>query len=180
MSDRQALMDSLIAAGCDVFEPGNPHFPQGVPQYNVLSWLFQHCMASGVQLEGYEVNQVVDHIQAKANRVKASAPSHHLTVKALREMLSGLPENMPVMYQRIEDVYFEKHNWKTVPLTWEAHEASTEEIAYAQEHPSEHMRIEQDGDKTLCRQYSPYVAAFGAYVTKDDEGLRYLCIHAHY
>ena len=33
----------------------------------------------------------------------------HLTVRELKAMLSDLPDETPVYYQRIEDVYFEKY-----------------------------------------------------------------------
>lgn len=38
----------------------------------------------------------------------------HLTVGALRKAMEGLPDDAPVVYQRIEDVYFETHSWTTV------------------------------------------------------------------
>jgi hypothetical protein len=41
------------------------------------------------------------------------------TVGDLRRKLKGLPDGMPVYYQRIEDVYFRKRGWKTRRLLWE-------------------------------------------------------------
>lgn len=40
--------------------------------------------------------------------------TNHLTVGQLRKAMEGLPDDAPVVYQRIEDVYFEKHGWETV------------------------------------------------------------------
>lgn len=46
-----------------------------------------------------------------------------LTIGELQDMIkrSGLPENTPVVYERIEDAYFENHNWHTVDVDWEIH-----------------------------------------------------------
>ncbi len=35
----------------------------------------------------------------------------YLTVGQLKKRLKGLADDMPVFYQRIEDVYFKKHGW---------------------------------------------------------------------
>jgi len=34
-----------------------------------------------------------------------------MTASALKEVLKKVPNDTPVYYQRIEDVYFEKHGW---------------------------------------------------------------------
>lgn len=36
----------------------------------------------------------------------------YLTVGRLREAIKDLPDDAPVLYERIEDVYFDKHGWK--------------------------------------------------------------------
>jgi hypothetical protein len=36
------------------------------------------------------------------------------TVKDLKEYLKDVPDDYEVVYERIEDVYFEKHNWITI------------------------------------------------------------------
>jgi len=38
----------------------------------------------------------------------------HMTVGDLRKKIEGLPDDTPVLIERIEDVYFEKHGWTTV------------------------------------------------------------------
>ena len=35
-----------------------------------------------------------------------------LRVGHLKQILSGLPDDLPICYQRIEDAYFKKHGWK--------------------------------------------------------------------
>lgn len=41
------------------------------------------------------------------------------TVRQLKERLNGVPDDTPILYQRIEDVYFKKHGWKTIELPWD-------------------------------------------------------------
>ena len=36
---------------------------------------------------------------------------HYLTVGELKRALEGMADGAPVFYERIEDVYFEKHGW---------------------------------------------------------------------
>lgn len=43
----------------------------------------------------------------------------YLSVGDLKELIKDLPDNMPVAYQRIEDMYFEKYGWKTMELRWD-------------------------------------------------------------
>jgi hypothetical protein len=180
MDNRTEIIDALVAAGCEVFTPDLPHFPQGVPKYNILGWLFQHCMETGQVISRFEQDQVVMRVQARANRVADAGMGHFLTVGELRDKLTRLPENMPVTYQRIEDVYFEKHSWKSVPLTWETHDAHERDIAYLQENPGPMTALVEVNGKLMVRNLSEYIPAFGAYVTEDDEGRSYFCIHAHY
>lgn len=39
---------------------------------------------------------------------------HKLTVGELKEILYKMDDEAPVLFERIHDVYFEKHNWATV------------------------------------------------------------------
>jgi len=43
----------------------------------------------------------------------------YLKAKDLRKALENVPDDVDVMYQRIEDVYFEKHGWEPVPMLFE-------------------------------------------------------------
>lgn len=36
---------------------------------------------------------------------------HYLTIGRLKEFIKDLPDDGKIYYQRIEDVYFEKHGW---------------------------------------------------------------------
>jgi len=39
-----------------------------------------------------------------------------MTVKELKRKIEELPDDMEVYYERIEDVYFDKYGWQTIPL----------------------------------------------------------------
>jgi hypothetical protein len=39
-----------------------------------------------------------------------------LTVGSLREFISDLPDDMLVLYERIEDVYFDIHHWTSTEI----------------------------------------------------------------
>jgi hypothetical protein len=84
---------------------------------------------------------------------KASTPvttQWGMTVGDLREVIKGLPDHTPVLYQRIEDVYFKKRDgWQTIKLPW-------------------------DNDST-----SEYMRAWCAFKTKY-KGRKILGIDAHY
>lgn len=84
-----------------------------------------------------------------AERVASTFPS--LTVGELRARLEGVPDDALVLYQRIEDVYFETHGWKTVSLVWERED-----------------------------EYSEYVPSFSAYKTTAADGRAVFVINAHY
>lgn len=53
---------------------------------------------------------------------------NYLTVKELRKCIARLPENTPVFYHRIEDVYFKKHGWKPDLLVTDEWEEGDEYI----------------------------------------------------
>lgn len=43
----------------------------------------------------------------------------YLTVGELKKALQDVPDEVAISYQRIEDVYFEKHHWKGKRLKFE-------------------------------------------------------------
>lgn len=89
---------------------------------------------------------------------------YYLSVGRLREALKDLPDDMPVMYQRIEDFYFATHNWKTIPIVWERH----------------NPRVFPDGDIYDGIGWSNYIIGFSAYKTETPEGDEVFVINAHY
>lgn len=45
--------------------------------------------------------------------------TEYMTLKQLREFVEAtkdMPETAPVYYERIEDVYFERHGWAVLPV----------------------------------------------------------------
>lgn len=58
-----------------------------------------------------------------AEEYRENPRSHYLTVGQLKERIKDLPDDMPVLYQRIEDQYF-AHGWKAIELEWDYHEMS--------------------------------------------------------
>lgn len=109
----------------------------------------------------------------------------HLTLGALRKLLdknAGLPDDVPVFYQRIEDSYFtanEDNGWRVTLLPWESFAWSEErEQAYI-ENGYDYRVVMRDGKKYLM-DLTEYIAAFGAYVAEDEYGNKAVCIHAHY
>lgn len=73
-----------------------------------------------------------------------------LTVKELKKRIENLPDDMLVCYQRIEDVYFSEHHWRTT-IGQCNHEADTE-----------------------------YILAFSCATTMTAAGVTVLGIRAHY
>ena len=67
-----------------------------------------------------------------------------LTVGQLKRWIKEhkIPDDANVYYQRIEDVYFERHGWNTIKRPWNGGETETE-----------------------------YIEAFGCYKFKDDSNL---------
>ncbi len=52
-------------------------------------------------------------------RLRAGQFREFLSVGGLREALKNVPDDMPLLYQRIEDVYFDQHGWEAHRLLWE-------------------------------------------------------------
>jgi hypothetical protein len=75
-----------------------------------------------------------------------------LTVKELKRKIENLHDDTEVFIERVEDIYFEHHNWTTERLVFSA-----------------------DKDN-IPLEYVDYFGASQAYVTKDKK----LIIGAHY
>lgn len=73
------------------------------------------------------------------------------TVGDIRKAIENLPDDAPVFYQRIEDTYFNDHNWDTYRFPWE-----------------------------YPKEYSKYILAFSAYDQETADGRKVLVINAHY
>jgi len=56
--------------------------------------------------------------------------SHQYTVKDLKLSIKDLPDDTIVHIERIEDVYFEKHNWETETKDWIPEQPGLETTTY--------------------------------------------------
>lgn len=68
-------------------------------------------------LKSRETDDLGDRESLEGGRLNNNFP--HLTVKELRKALEGVPDKTPVAYQRIEDIYFETHNWTSHVLPFD-------------------------------------------------------------
>lgn len=53
---------------------------------------------------------------SKEAKEKYGVKGHYLTVGALRKALENYPDDSLIVSQRIEDIYYEKHNWETIKM----------------------------------------------------------------
>ena len=86
----------------------------------------------------------------------------YLSIGDLKELIKDLPDEMPVAYQRIEDVYFEKHHWKAEKLTFD--------------YPVL-VGWDEFDNKIYEPNLSEYITAFSAYKHNDKD---IFVINAHY
>jgi hypothetical protein len=106
-----------------------------------------------------------------------------MTVGELKKRLEGVLDTTPVAYQRIEDVYFEKHNWDqaSIKLTWDSRklESMQEYEAWPPEAKAG-TKLETRADGLYAIEQSTYVAAYNAFADKDDDGCSVFRIDGHY
>ena len=53
---------------------------------------------------------------SKEGKERYRDKGHYLTVGQLRKQLENFPDDALVVSQRVEDVYYEKHNWETIKM----------------------------------------------------------------
>jgi len=112
-------------------------------------------------------------------------PELWLTVgqlKAILEKNAGIPDNTPVLYQRIEDTYFDTSidkGWRLTLLPWERHDWTQELEDWFMASRSPFHLIEEEG-KRYIQELSSYIKAHSLYLTSDEQGTLAICIHAHY
>ena len=86
--------------------------------------------------------------------------NHFLTVGGLKKFLNDhpLPDDAPVLIQRIEDVYYEKHNWGVLSKQ------------------GEHTFFDKDGtiNKQSMEQYHP---AWSCVKYKDEDDILFIDLH---
>ncbi len=98
-----------------------------------------------------------------------------LRVGELKRALEGLPDDMPVVYQRIEDYYFKEAGWETIPLLWEIEKVPNNQLDSLTD---DEIELTQMINGTLyIRQQSEYICAFSAYKHSEED---VFVINAHY
>lgn len=102
----------------------------------------------------------------------------NMTVGTLKKLLqqAGLPDDTPVYYQRIGDVFFKKHGWSVVRMPWDFERLQEGQQVEA----SRDLRVvERNGVKCLGI-LDDFIPAWSAHVAEDPAGSRALVICAHY
>lgn len=117
---------------------------------------------------------------------------HYCTVGDLKKHIEkyNIPDTAPVLVQRIEDVYYEKHGWSSYLKEGEMfhntvnmNENMKEEIArrergekpkYSMDDPSKYIVEDEDFLSEMKDQYSP---VWCAVFYKDDENILFLDLH---
>jgi hypothetical protein len=179
---RPAVMDFFVQLGKELFcremEEDDLYRPSQYKETNVMYWLMFECQSRGVLISRPECNDIVYRVLTAANNV-VDAGQFQLTVGALKQRLEGLPENMPVLYERINDESFTK-GWTTISLVSSKYEAHEGDIAFVNENPSEYHDLYTENDKVYYRSFGNYISAFSAYGVTDKEGKKAFVLTAHY
>lgn len=148
-------------------------------QAAMLLYRFTHETKKFLNLS--ELQKSIEQVEAYYNEVMLIDKQHFLTVGEIRKQIENIPDNTPVLYQRIEDSYFAEptSGWKTIPLLWDSHKVDETQVHLYENAEPDVKVIDKDGQKIVLH-YSAYIPAWGSYVTKDDQGAKVFCIHAHY
>lgn len=193
-SHRTEIIEQFVQAGIDLFcrEVPEGEYKHKYKETNVSYWVYFTSQEVGIPLSRTEFNEIVAKVYAAATSVIYD-DHYGLTVGKLRESLEGLPDNMPVFYQRMEDSLFEKNGWTTTKFVWEmskARDSHTVEDGYAQDYegdvefvknnPSEHYDIKEINGVNYVRNFSSYINAHSGWKVTNDEGKSAFVINAHY
>lgn len=186
--ERPEIIENFVTAGIELFcrELAPGEFKHKYKETNVSYWLYFTSQEVGIPLSRFEFNKIVERVYAAATNVIYNSYIG-LTVGKLKESLEGLPDNMPVFYQRIEDNYFEKNNWKTTKFVWDTHKASPSyskdyegDVEHIKNNPSEHYDLKEINGVNYVRNYSSYIHASSSWKVTNDEGKSAFVINAHY
>ncbi len=69
------------------------------------------CSKCIVQREAIDVIK-----ESGRTEVELDIRGHYVTVGQLKKATESVPDTTPVLYQRIEDVYFQNHGWATYEM----------------------------------------------------------------
>ena len=175
---REDITDKYIQLGQTVF---NADFKRQcvLEKHAITQWLFVTAQEDKVLMSSREISHIVDKVFAHANDV-CYFHAHTLNAGMLKARLESIPDNTPIAYQRIEDVYFTQHNWEEKQLVGDRKKASSELIQWARDNPSTEYRLTEENNQVYLEFLNGYIPAFDAYVHADDEGKKIFVINAHY
>lgn len=84
---------------------------------------------------------------------------YYMTAGDLKNKLKSIPDDVIVVYERIEDFYFNENHWKTIPII---------DFEYS------------DREDYAASDDSQSIPAFEAWLTEGRDGKKYFFITAHY
>ena len=158
-------------------------FSQDATRDAVLMTLVEICLAKGWPIDRHVCSCAADRVMAHIQKVMHFPSGITLTVGQLRKSLEGLPDYMPVAYQRIQDVYFNKHGWKPLCMPYGApQELTLEEYHELLSGPPERISecsLYQENGKCFLQPLSDYIPAFCGYA-KEHDGKKIFVVEAHY
>ena len=113
---------------------------------------------------------------------------HHLTVRDLKKFLEehNLPDDAPVVVQRVEDVYYEKHGWGVYlkggywynyAKRWNDDIDSGKYLDEEQYPLMKGKELEKISDEDMKKDMEQYHPAFCCVWYKDDQDILFLDLH---
>ena len=175
---RQEVVDYFVNQGKKVFS-SDPNGQNTFEKANIVQWLFFQSQESKVAISPMELDSIVKEVHACSNAV-AVFPGHTLTVGDLKKSLEKVPDNTPVVYQVIEDSYFNTGGWTKYPFQWDERPARNKDIEFLEKNPNELTKIEVKDGISYIVDYSNYVPAFNAFKCRNEKGELVFRIDAHY
>ena len=176
---REDIVSHFISLGKDNFNYYKNNNSYTIEKYNILHWLFLNSQELNIPISILELNKIVDTVYAYVTNVYLQPES--LQVGALKKALEGIPDNAPVLYQRIEDQYFNTGGWKTLPFQWEnLHPVNDSKLQWLKDNPSPDYEIVEKEGVFYMREISHYIPAFSAQKILNDKGEISFIINAHY
>lgn len=173
------IVTMLIDAGKKEYAPFiEDDKSRNIEMVEIITWLMLTTQEMKITLTHEEIIKVSNTLYFDINKIMQK--HSELTVGELRKKIHNLPDEIPVFYQRIEDSYFDNGSWKTVPFVWEQHKINPSKIKEIEDNPSPHHKVVYIDGKPFLRDYSHYIAAFSATVTKTDDGKKAFIINAHF
>lgn len=177
MEKRSKVIEYFIARGKEQFSHRIQDNLYNVDRSAIVQWLWLQSVEEGAKLELLEINEIVRQVHAFSNQVGIT---HGMTAKDLREKIAALPDNVPILYERIEDKYFVEGNWSTKKAVSDVRKVSPKEVEYYKNNPIDNIELHEKNGEVLAHCYSNYVDVFAGYVTTDENGLKVFVVTAHY